>query len=112
MAHNESVQPDFGTGEKRIGIYITGVLSCVLLTLLSFWAVMSSGYSKTNVFLIIYFAAIIQFFVQVICFLRLNLQTEQGKVNVMSLIFVGVILMSIIIGSLWIMTNLNYNMVM
>jgi cytochrome o ubiquinol oxidase operon protein cyoD len=110
MAHHELDQPDYGTGQKKLGIYIVGVVGCVILTLLSFWAVMSSNFSRHQVFIIIFASACAQFLVQLFCFLRLNTQTEQAKTNVMSLIFTGVILTSIIVGSLWIMSNLNYYM--
>ena len=111
MHHDEVSQPDYGTGQKRLGIYIAGVISCVILTLISFWAVMSSQYARWEVFTIIYASACVQFFVQLVCFLRLNTQTEQGRINVISIVFTGVILTSIIIGSLWIMWNLDYNMI-
>src|SRR5262245_31144077 len=104
-------QPDFGTGQKKLGIYLIGVISCAILTLLAFWVVMENTLEKWEVFTIIYAAAFIQFFIQLICFLRLNLQTGQGRNNVMTLVFTGVILTTIIVGSLWIMWSLNYNMV-
>ena len=110
MDHHDTYQPDYGTGQKKLGIYIIGLISCSILTLLSFWIVMAGHFSKWEMFTIIYSSACIQFLVQLVCFLRLNTQTEQGQTNVMSFIFTGVILISIIIGSLWIMWNLNYNM--
>lgn len=103
-------QADFGTGQKKLSTYIIGTILCVALTLIAFWAVMDSRLERWQLFVIIYAAAVIQFFVQLVCFLRLNTQTEQGQINVMSLIFTGVILICIILGSLWIMWNLNYNM--
>lgn len=102
--------PDYGTGQKKLSIYIAGLIGCVLLTIISFWAVISTHFSKSEIFLIIFFSAIIQFLVQVICFLRLNTQTEQAKINVMSILFTIVILITIVSGSLWIMWHLNYNM--
>ncbi|HHT0594890.1 TPA: cytochrome o ubiquinol oxidase subunit IV [Legionella anisa] len=111
MENHEIKAPDYGTGQKKLGLYLVGFISCSLLTLLSFWVVMSHIFSKTEVLTLIFSSACIQFLVQVICFLRLSTQTEQGKTNVMSFLFTGVILTSIIIGSLWIMWNLNYYMI-
>jgi cytochrome o ubiquinol oxidase operon protein cyoD len=108
MSHHEHGQSDYGTGQKKLGLYLIGVISCAILTLVAFWAVMSEMFSKLEIIAIIFSAACIQFFVQVICFLRLTTQTEQGRTNVMSFLFTGVILFSIVIGSLWIMWNLNY----
>lgn len=106
-SHHKS---DFGTGEKKLSIYVAGILACAFLTLVSFWAVISADYSKATTFWIIYSSACIQFLVQLVCFLRLNTKTEQARTNVMAIIFTGVILTTIIVGSLWIMANLNYNM--
>ena len=110
MAHPEMTQPDFGTGQKKLGIYTVGVVCSAALTLISFWTVMYGQLPKLQIFAIIYAAACIQFLVQLVCFLRLNIQTEQGRVNVMSILFTAVILISIVVGSLWIMSNLNYYM--
>lgn len=103
-------ESDFGTGQKKLSIYIAGIIGCAILTLISFWAVMSHAFARREVFIIIYTSACVQFMVQLICFLRLNTQTEQGRFNVMSLVFFGIILISIIVGSLWIMSNLSYNL--
>jgi cytochrome o ubiquinol oxidase operon protein cyoD len=109
MNHHEmNHQPDYGTGQKKLGLYLMGVIACIILTVIAFWAVMSERFSKLEIITIIFSAACIQFFVQVICFLRLSTQTEQGKTNVMTFIFTGVILLCFVVGSLWIMNNLNY----
>ena len=103
-------EPDYGTGQKKLNLYLFGFISCSLLTLLSFWSVMSQRFSKLEVLALIFSSACIQFLVQVIFFLRLTTQTPQGRTNIMTLLFTGVILTSIICGSLWIMWNLNYYM--
>ena len=103
-------EADYGAGQKNLGMYLIGFISCSVLTLVSFWSVMSQRFSKLEVLTLIFSSACIQFLVQVIFFLRLTTQTEQGKVNIMTFLFTGVILTSIILGSLWIMWNLNYYM--
>lgn len=103
-------EPDYGAGKKTLGMYLIGFISCSMLTLLSFWSVMSQRFSKLELLILIFSSAGIQFLVQVIFFLRLTTQTEQGKTNIMTFLFTGIILISIILGSLWIMWNLNYYM--
>lgn len=110
MKQHEEAVTDYGTGQKKLSIYLAGMGACIILTLLAFWIVMSGSYTKLQTFAIIYSAACVQFFVQVLCFLRLNTETEAGRTNVMCLVFTIVILTSIIGGSLWIMYNLSYNM--
>lgn len=111
MAHHETaVQPDYGTGQKKLGMYLAGFISCSILTVISFWVVMAQKFSKNEVLAIIFVSAFIQFVVQLVCFLRLNTQTPQGRNNVMSLLFTIVILLTVVVGSLWIMWNLAYFM--
>ena len=110
MHHHEESLPDYGTGKKKLGVYTIGLISCSILTLIAFGTIMSNAFPKWGEFVIIYAAACIQFLIQVICFLRLNTQTEQGKNNVLSFIFTGVILVAVVAGSLWIMWNINYYM--
>jgi cytochrome o ubiquinol oxidase operon protein cyoD len=78
--------------------------------LLAFGMVMIDDLNRSLIFTVIYSAACIQFLVQVFCFLRLNTQTEQGKINVMSILFTILILGAVVLGSLWIMWDLNYNL--
>ena len=101
---------DYGMAKKTKRIYLIGFLSCLVLTLIPFYAVILRATSRHNLLWIILIAALIQFFVQVICFLRMNYRNEQAKVNVLSLLFSAVVLLVIIGGSIWIMTSLNYFM--
>ena len=110
MGHHEMNEPDYGTGQKKLGMYVVGFISCSILTLFSVWTVMSQRFSKLEVLGLIFSSACIQLLVQVLFFLRLSTQTEQGRTNIMAFLFTGVILISIILGSLWIMWNLNYYM--
>ncbi len=110
MANHNLHQTDYGTGQKKLGIYTVGFIACSLLTLLSFWVVMQNPFTHGQTFAVIYSSACLQCVIQLICFLRLNNQTPQGRTNVMALVFTLVILVTIIVGSLWIMWNMNYNM--
>jgi cytochrome o ubiquinol oxidase operon protein cyoD len=108
---NHTQQPDFGTGHKKLTVYSFGFVSCMLLTLVSFWAVLSNQFNKPQILAIILGSALIQFIVQIVCFLRLNTQTPQGRTNIMSLLFTIVVLITFIAGSVWIMWSLNYDMI-
>ena len=109
-SHHHDTEPDYGTGKKTFKMYVTGVLLCIVLTLIPFGVVMHGAMSRGAMFAVLFVSAIAQFFVQVVCFLRLNAGTEQSKMNLMSFIFAIVILAVIVGGSLWIMYHLNYNM--
>ena len=109
MSHHEA-SPDFGTSQKKLSIYSTGMVICVVLTIVAFHAVMSEMFTRIQTIAIIFSAAVAQFLVQIIFFLRLNVKTEQGMVNVFAFIYTIVILLCIVAGSLWIMANMNYYM--
>jgi cytochrome o ubiquinol oxidase operon protein cyoD len=110
MEDHGHTENDYGTGEKTFAVYLFGILTCSVLTLIAFGAVLSAKLGRMENIAIVYSAAIIQFIVQVFCFLRLNGQTPQGKINLVSLVFTIIILISIVGGSLWIMFNLKYLM--
>lgn len=102
--------PDYGTGAKKLSVYLFGTALCVILTVLPFFFVMKPFFSRTSTLALIYVFAIAQFLTQILCFLRLNTQTPQAKMNTMSFLFTMVILFVVIGGSLWIMWNLHYRM--
>jgi len=110
MSGSHAVEPDYGTGRKKLSVYTLGIILCIVLTIIPFGAVMHDSFSRMQVISILFISAILQFLVQVICFLRLNTQTEQGKINVMAFFFTGVILAAVVGGSLWIMWSLRYFM--
>ena len=100
----------YGTGKKKLSIYLFGMVLCVILTLISFFTVMYSTLSVIVILAVISISAILQFIVQVVCFLRLNAKNEQSRMNLMSFVFTLVILFVLIGGSLWIMWSLRYYM--
>jgi len=107
---SDATGPDYGTGEKTLGIYVLGFALCIILTLIPFGAVMHPELTAIPTLTIIYVSAILQFLVQVICFLRLNYSSKQARMNTLSFILSIFILFVIVAGSLWIMWNLNYRM--
>ena len=106
----DKLNSDYGTGEKSLVIYTLGLIACIGLSIIPYWAVKQGTISRTGILEVVFISAVVQFLVQVICFLRLNARTDQSKMNLMSFIFTLVILFILVGGSLWIMINLNYNM--
>lgn len=110
MSTSYLTEPDYGTGKKTLGVYLFGVVLCIILTLIPFGVVMYSVGSTEFKYWVLGISAFAQFMVQVICFLRLNGSTPQSKVNVAAFVFTIIVAVVVIAGSLWIMVNLNYNM--
>ncbi|VFP88425.1 cytochrome o ubiquinol oxidase subunit IV [Candidatus Erwinia haradaeae] len=89
--------------------YLRGFIFSVILTVIPFWMVITKTGSKNAILSLVIICAIIQVFVHLIYFLHLNRKSEEGW-NLIALLFSALIVLIIIIGSLWIMWNLNCNM--
>ena len=105
-----ATQNQHGMGKKTLRVYLFGFFACVLLTLLPFYAVMQATLAKSALVIVIIFSAIVQLIVQVVCFLRLNAKDSEAMTNLLSFLMVVIVLFILVGGSMWIMYNLNYNM--
>lgn len=103
--HNEG----YGTSPKTLGAYVTGLVLSFLLTAAAFLAVEKHLFSTEMLYITIAVLAIAQFAVQTLCFLRLNAGPE-GRWNLYPFLFAVFVVFVVVGGSLWIMYNLNYNM--
>lgn len=109
-AQQHSSDSKYGTSKKTLTSYITGLVGSLLLTLAAFGIVDKKLMSDVHLYITLSALAIAQLIVQVICFLRLNASAE-GRWNLMPFLFAIVIIFFLAGGTLWIMYNLNYNMV-
>lgn len=107
--HHEITDTDFGTGQKTLKSYIIGYTLSLLLTLIPFALVGKRLLSDKYLYISITVLALIQLYVQVVFFLRLN-ASPKGKWNFVSFMFTILIIVVVVFGSLWIMYNLNNNM--
>lgn len=89
--------------------YITGFLLSVILTVIPFWLVMDSGVSAGIIAGGVMTCAVVQVLVHLVYFLHLNASSEM-RWNLVTIVFSAVIIFIIITGSLWIMWNLNHQM--
>lgn len=105
---NESVTSD-KRGVKTLKSYIIGLVLSLILTLTSFTLAGRHMMSTEHLYIFLMLLAVVQLFVQVVCFLRLNASPE-GRWELMPFLFAILIVLVLVIGSMWIMANLNYNM--
>ncbi|MCM2973621.1 MULTISPECIES: cytochrome o ubiquinol oxidase subunit IV [Larsenimonas] len=110
MAHNEHTSHG-GASHGTVKSYIVGFVLSVILTVIPFWMVMSGSFSKSVTAISIFVLAFIQLFVHLVYFLHMNRSSEQ-QWNVMAFVYTVIMVAILVIGSLWIMLNLNYNMMM
>lgn len=111
---NKSVA-DASEMKRLYSSYLMGFLWSVILTLFAFALVKiqsdSSGqaYSPALVIGIVVGLALIQLVVQLLFFFHLG-REQKPRLNTISFLFMLMVVSIIAFGSLWIMYNLNYNM--
>lgn len=91
--------------------YIIGFVLSLVLTLVAYFAVTEGWVSGTGLIALIMGLASIQFVVQLFFFLHLGNESKP-RWQLAAFLFMFLVLVIIVGGSLWIMANLNYNMMM
>lgn len=90
--------------------YMIGFVLSVVLTAIPFWIVLAEVEIHLWLALSIIFGlGAIQIMVHVFYFLHVTVKAEAGW-QIMSLVFTGVLLLIVLVGSIWVMTHLNTNM--
>lgn len=89
--------------------YLTGFLLSILLTLTSYFLVVEHVFSSEILISTIIVLGIIQMLIQLLFFLHLG-QESKPYWKFQLFLFMITILLILIIGSLWIMENLKYNL--
>jgi len=91
------------------GIYTVGLVLAVILTATSFWVANTSLLWAPGVAMGLVVLAIAQMGVHLVFFLHITTGSDNTN-NVLALAFGLLIVFLVVVGSLWIMTNLNDNM--
>ncbi|WWO97364.1 MAG: cytochrome o ubiquinol oxidase subunit IV [Candidatus Dasytiphilus stammeri] len=95
---------------SHIKTYLIGFIMSIILTIIPFWLVINRKiFPYTSVLIIVLTCAILQIIIHLRCFLHIDYSMQQ-RWNLLTLIFTINIIAIFVIGSLWIMGNLNYNM--
>jgi len=89
--------------------YVAGFLLSIILTFAAYILVANHILSGVSLVAVIIGLAIIQLFVQLFFFLHLGKESKP-RWNLLMLSFALGVVIIIVFGSLWIMNNLNYNM--
>lgn len=101
---------DSGEDHGSFKSYMIGFILSVILTAIPFWLVMGDVIeNRTTTVLLIMIFGVIQVFVHMIYFLHMNTKS-QGGWTFMSLLFTLVVVMITLVGSMWVMYNMNKNM--
>jgi cytochrome o ubiquinol oxidase subunit IV len=89
-------------------IYIVGFGLSLILTLTAYTLVVQELLSRRVLLISITILAITQLIVQLVCFLHLGNESKP-RWNLMTFLFMLLVLFIVVFGSLWIMTHLDYH---
>lgn len=88
--------------------YVTGFVLSIVLTLIPYYLVVEQVVSGWTLIIYLMVFAVAQLLVQLEFFI--HLAPESGpRWNVLVFLFMGLVLLIIVLGSLWIMDNLDYH---
>ena len=90
--------------------YLIGFALAVGLTAASFWAVQTHAIYGPGISIALVTLAIAQMGIHLVFFLHITTGPDNTN-NVLALAFGVLIVFLVVFGSLWIMTNLNHNMI-
>ncbi|HBC6053328.1 cytochrome o ubiquinol oxidase subunit IV [Proteus mirabilis] len=100
-----------GASHGSMKSYLIGFILSVILTVIPFWMVMEGIATTSTILWTVVGMAVVQIVVHLVCFLHMNTSSEE-RWNVIAFLFTLLIIGIVVIGSLWIMYNLNINMMM
>jgi cytochrome o ubiquinol oxidase operon protein cyoD len=92
-----------------VSSYTLGFITSIILTLVAYLAVVQHRLSRGGIIASISILAFLQFLTQMVFFLHID-EDSKPRYRVLMLLFMVLIVVIIVFGSVWIMNNLNYNM--
>ncbi|MBR0554309.1 cytochrome o ubiquinol oxidase subunit IV [Ciceribacter sp. L1K23] len=108
--HGAAPHDNTGHDHGSYRSYLTGFVLSVVLTFIPFAIVMSGGFdSRVVTALTVIGFAVAQILVHMVYFLHMNSRSDEGW-TLLSMIFTVIVVVIMISGSLWVMYNLNTNM--
>lgn len=103
MAHQEP------SAETTYRNYLIGFALSLITTFVAYFAVTDNWLTGTDLYLALGGLALVQMLVQLFFFLHLG-EESRPRLKAWSFVYMTLILLIVVGGSLWIMHHLNYNM--
>ena len=93
----------------KLRTYLSGYILSLVLTITAYLLVTHPHYSVGLIVAAVLILAVVQFLVQLVFFLHIGVERRPRWKLAVLIFMVGIVLI-IVIGSIWIMNNLNYRM--
>lgn len=89
--------------------YTTGFILSIALTIIPYLIVVNAWLRGSLLVAVLLGFAVLQLYVQLVFFLHMGRSRDQ-RWNLVAFLFMVLVVLIVVIGSLWIMNNLNYHM--
>jgi cytochrome o ubiquinol oxidase subunit IV len=107
MAH--TIGHETPQGHGSVQSYVTGFVLSLLFTIAPYTIVVKGWLHGTALILSLFGFALLQLLVQLVFFLHLGSEAKP-RWKLVALLFAVVVAVMVVLGSIWIMYNLDYNM--
>ncbi|MFE6078599.1 cytochrome o ubiquinol oxidase subunit IV [Paenibacillus sp. NPDC057886] len=104
MAEHNSHESHGHEQHGSLKSYVIGFILSIVLTIIPLVVVLNDMMGRTGTVAVVLVTAAFQFVVQLFFFMHIR-ETEKPRWNVMALIFGLLMMLTIVIGSIWIMLN-------
>ena len=99
------------TNQKIFTSYFVGLILSIIFTVVAYHLVVQHQLSVRALYVWVVVLGVLQLITQIACFLRLGRNNPEDKGwNWIAFAFTLIVIVIVVTGSLWIMYNLNYNM--
>jgi cytochrome o ubiquinol oxidase operon protein cyoD len=103
------IDEQYEAGRRALGSYVTGFVLSIILTLIPYFIVVKHMLGNQSLIWAVVLFAVTQLIAHVIFFLHLS-KKSKPLWNMVVFAFTIFVVSFLVIGSMWIMYNLNYNM--
>lgn len=103
------IDEQYEASKKAMGSYVMGFVLSLVFTLVPYFIVVNHMFENSTMMYAIVFFALLQLIAQVIFFLHLH-KRSRPHWNMVVFTFTLVIVLILVVGSLWVMNNLDHNM--
>lgn len=103
------IDEQYEAGRFAMRSYVTGFVLSIVLTLIPYVIVVNHMFGKESLVFSVVLFGVTQLLVQVIFFLHLS-KKSKPQWNIIVFVFTVLIVSILVVGSLWVMYNLNYNL--
>jgi len=103
------IDEQYEGGNRAVRSYVIGFVLSIILTLIPYSMVVNHMAVKNTLLFAVLIFALVQFLIQVIFFLHLS-KKSRPYWNLIVFAYTVLVVAILVIGSIWIMDNLNYNL--